>query len=231
MSSDRPIAQPLFNPLQLVEANFRKPTGWFGRMLGHVMAVQHRTLTVWAIELMNVASTDAVLDVGCGGGMAVKLLARRAAAGRVAGVDYSEAMLQQARARNRRAVERGQVEITFGDAMALPYAGDTFDKVCGIETFYFWPDPLAGLREVHRVLKPGGVAAIALEMSKEAGAQTSALQRYFSQRYANRSAGLGLSICSGAELTTLLTQAGFTQARYESQPDKALGWLCALARK
>jgi ubiquinone/menaquinone biosynthesis C-methylase UbiE len=220
----------VFTPLELVEANFRKPTGWFGQVLGHLMAVQHKSLTRWAIELMNVHAGDWVLDVGCGGGMAVKLLADRAKYGFVAGVDYSPAMVQQATRRNHDRVQRGKVAIEFGNAMALPYRDCSFDKACGIETLYFWPDPVAGLRELRRVLKAGGEVAIAVEMSKESTAQKSALQKYFSQRYSNRSAGLGMSILSGPELVEMLTEAGFHQPRYVAEPNRALGWLCGLGR-
>jgi ubiquinone/menaquinone biosynthesis C-methylase UbiE len=220
----------VLNALELVEANFRKPTGWFGQVLGHVMAVQHRSLTLWAIDQMHVHPRDCVVDVGCGGGMAVKLIADRATEGFVAGVDYSEDMVLQATRRNSRRVQRGQVAIELGNAMALPYRDCSFDKACGIETLYFWPDPVAGLREVRRVLKPGGEVAIALEMSKESTAQKSALQKYLSQRYANRSATLGMSILSGGELVQMLTEAGFRNARYVAQPDRALGWLCGLGR-
>ena len=231
MSARTFAVNQFFRPLEVVEANFRKPAGWFGRLLGHVMAVQHRSLTLWVIGLMKVRRDDVVLDVGCGGGMAVKLLARRATAGRVAGVDYSSAMVRQAQKRNVDALRRGRVDVRLGNVTALPFADNVFDRVCGIETFYFWPDPLAGLREIHRVLKPGGEVAIGLEMSKESNAQTSALQRCLSQRYANRSAGLGMQICSGRELTGMLTTAGFRDARYEARPDRSLGWLCALGRK
>src|SRR5439155_15397162 len=225
------VGRQVRKPLELVEANFRKPTGWFGQMLGHIMNMQHKTLTVWVIDLMNVQPSDRVLDVGCGGGMAVKLLSDRATAGFVAGVDYSAEMVRQATRRNDAAVRQGRVEVKPGDVSALPYGEGSFDKVCGIETFYFWPDPMAGLREVHRVLKPGGQITIAMEMSKESAAQKSRLQKYLSQRYANRSAALGMSILSGVELVTMLTQAGFRQARYHSEPNRALGWLCALGSK
>lgn len=220
----------MFKPLELVEANFRKPTGWFGQVLGHVMAVQHKSLTLWAIDLMNVQPWDCVLDVGCGGGMAVKLLSDLATDGFVAGVDYSEDMVRQATRRNDARVQRGKVAIELGNAMALPYRDCSFDKACGIETLYFWPDPVAGLREVRRVLKPGGEVAIAVEMSKESNAQKSPLQKYLSQRYADRSAGLGMSICSGTELVQMLAEAGFRNTRYVAQPDRALGWLCGLGR-
>src|SRR5688500_9233403 len=101
----------LRNPLELLEENFRRPVGPFGRLLGHVMALQHKSLTRWTIDLMKVQPADRVLDVGCGGGMAVKLLAQSANQGFVAGLDYSQDMVAQAARRNAKAIARGQVHI------------------------------------------------------------------------------------------------------------------------
>jgi ubiquinone/menaquinone biosynthesis C-methylase UbiE len=157
------------------------------RMLGHVMTFQHKSLTQWAIGLMKVEPRDRVLDIGCGSGMAVGLLAESAKGGFVAGVDYSKDMVALASKRNVEAIERGQVLIQHGDAMALPYEDETFDKVSGIETFYFWPDAMRGLQEAYRVLKPGGEIAITLEMSIEGERQTASIgevsQESFLARY------------------------------------------------
>lgn len=231
MSVATRIGVRIRTPLELVEDNFRKPEGWSGRLVGHAMARQHRSLTEWTIGLMGVRPADHILDIGCGSGMAVALLSGIAKRGFVAGLDYSEEMVRQATHRNQASVGRGRVEIRSGDAMDLPYGAGTFDKVCGIETVYFWPDPLKGLREAHRVLQVGGELAVTVEMSKEAAGQTSRIRRYFSRRYAERSARLGLMICSGPELVELLYRAGFRHAGYVTEPNRSLGWLCALARK
>jgi ubiquinone/menaquinone biosynthesis C-methylase UbiE len=219
------------NPLKLLEDNFRRPAGWFGRLLGHVMALQHKSLTRWTIGLMEVQPSDRVLDIGCGGGMAVKLLARAAAEGFVAGVDYSRDMVGQATRRNAKSVKAGRAYIVHGNAMALPYADESFDKVCGVETFYFWPDPQRGLHEAYRVLKSGGQLTITLEMSKEGANQTSRIRRFFTRRYVERAARIGQRICSGHELVAMLKQAGFRHAYYVSEPDRSLGWLCAMGVK
>ncbi len=146
----------------------RKPSGWLGEvMFSHMAAWGHRPLTRWAISFLDVQPTDHMLDVGCGGGMAIQLIARIAIEGFVAGVDYSEEMVQQARKRNSAAVWAGRVEIKHGNVVALPYNDESFDKVIAVETFYFWPDPVANLKEVHRILKPGGLVALAMEGSTE----------------------------------------------------------------
>lgn len=225
-------ARPRFrNPLQVLEDNFRQPVGWFGRMLGHVMTFQHKSLTQWAIGHMKVEPRDRILDIGCGSGAAVSLLVEKAKEGFVAGVDYSKDMVALATRRNAEAIERGQVVIKHGDAMALPYEDETFDKVSGIETFYFWPDAMRGLQEAYRVLKPGGEIAITLEMSTEGERQTALFRKHFTHRYIKRAKRIGLRICSGDGLVAMLKQAGFRHAFFVCDPNRALGWLCAIAVK
>ena len=201
----------------------RKPSGWLGKILfGHMAAWGHKPLTMWAVKFMDVQPTDRVLDVGCGGGMAIQLLARIAIEGFVAGVDYSEEMVRQARKRNETAACAGRVEIQHASVAALPYDNVSFDKVIGVETFYFWPDPVANLREVHRVMKPGGLVALAMEGSKET------LKR---QKVAAQAAQMSFPIFSGAEMVRMLTEAGFGQARFEAAPEEGWGWLCGLGVK
>ncbi|MEV8537799.1 class I SAM-dependent methyltransferase [Streptomyces sp. NPDC051572] len=225
------IGTLLARPLELMEENFRRPAGRAGRFFGNLMAVQHRSLTEWTIEHMDVRGRQRVLDVGCGGGMAVKLLSRRAAQGFVAGVDYSMEMVEQAARRNLLAIARGRVEVRHGDCSQLPYEDASFDQVCAIETFYFWPDPLGGLAEAYRVLKPGGQVSVTLEMSREAADDPSLTQRFFGRRFTERSQRAGLHILSGDDLVERLTKAGFQDARFVSEPRRSLGWVCALARK
>jgi cytochrome P450/ubiquinone/menaquinone biosynthesis C-methylase UbiE len=221
----------LRKPLELIENNFRRPSGFMGGLVGHLMAIQHRTLTEWAIEQMRIQLDDHVLDVGCGGGMAIKLLAAKANHGLVAGVDYSPEMVAQANGRNATAVARGRVQVKLGNAMELPFSDESFDVVSAIETLYFWPDHMQGLTEAHRVLRPGGRVAITLEMSREAAANPTLLQKYFGLRFTERSERAGLHILSGAELIAMLTEAGFQEARFVAEPSKSLGWVCASATK
>jgi cytochrome P450/ubiquinone/menaquinone biosynthesis C-methylase UbiE len=221
----------LRRPLELLENNLRRPSGFVGGLVGHLMTVQHRTLTEWAIGHMAIQPDDHVLDIGCGGGMAIKLLAAKASHGFVAGVDYSPEMVTQASARNSAAVVRGRVQVKHGNAMKLPFGDETFDVVSAIETFYFWPDCMQGLAEARRVLRPGGRVVVTLEMSREGAGDPTLLQKYFGQRFTERSERAGLHIFSGIELIAMLTKAGFQDARFVAEPSKSLGWLCALATK
>jgi ubiquinone/menaquinone biosynthesis C-methylase UbiE len=189
---------------------------------GHMAAYGHRPLTRWAMSFMDVQPTDRVLDIGCGSGTATQLIAQTASEGSVAGVDYSQDMVQQALKRNAAAVRLRRVEIQRGNVSALPYDDESFDKVIAVETFYFWPDPVPNLQEVRRVIRPGGLLALAMEGSREAPNP---------QRHAALAARMGFSLYSGAEMEEMLVAAGFSRAWFESAPDRGWGWLCALGVK
>ena len=140
----------------VVGAQTRKPNGLLGRWMGLLMNWSHRPLSKWTIEQMKIQPDDFVLDIGCGGGMAIKEITKIATNGFVAGVDYSETMVKQALKHNAAAVCATRVEIRNGSISNLPFKDASFDKAYAIESFNFWPDPVAGLKEVHRVLKPTG---------------------------------------------------------------------------
>src|ERR687893_2510662 len=99
-----------------------------------------------------------LLDVGCGPGTITVDLAARVAPGRVVGLDVSPAPLDEARAlAERRGVP---VEFAVGDVYALDAADDSFDVVHAHQVLQHLTDPVAALREMARVCRPGGVIAV-----------------------------------------------------------------------
>jgi SAM-dependent methyltransferase len=65
-------------------------------------------------------------------------------------------MLRVARRHLRRAIAAGRARVDPGEAARIPHDDETFDKAFSVHTLYFWPDLAAGLRELRRVLRPGG---------------------------------------------------------------------------
>ena len=204
----------------VVGAQSRKPSGLLGRFMGLLMNWSHKPLSKWTIRLMNIKSDDSVLDIGCGGGMAIKEIAKITTNGFVAGVDYSETMVRQALKHNSSAVYATRVEIRNGSISNLPFKDETFDKAYAIESFNFWPDPIAGLKEVYRVLKPKGLVAISTAWSKEMPNQ---------RKYTAMARKMRFSLYSGSEMVDMLTTAGFPQAQLEFQAGKK--WLCIIGVK
>lgn len=106
-------------------------------------------------ELAGVGPQDHVLDLGCGPGESAFGIAERVPGLRVTGLDYSDTMIRIARARRRFDPSGARVELTRGDAMALPFPDATFDAVTGHSFLYLVPDAARVLAEARRVLKPG----------------------------------------------------------------------------
>lgn len=188
---------------------FGRPRGLLGRLAGQLMAITNRPLNRWAVEVLGVRSEDHILEIGFGPGHLIQLLAERAAEGFVAGVDLSEVMVEQAARRNRRAVQQGRVELRQGSVSSLPYEDGRFDKVVAVNTVQFWPDPESDLREVRRVLKPGGTLVLGLRLKNPA-------RRFLG--------GLGHTEEEVAAIEALLAGAGFagiSTRRYQQGQERA----------
>lgn len=132
-----------------------KPTGIIGRVIAWIMARETAELNEQAVRLLSLRPSDWVLEVGFGHGRTVERIASAVPQGHVAGIDVSEAMTRLAIRHNRVAVGAGRVDLRTGHAASLPFNDAQFDKALSVHTVYFWNDPQACLREIHRVLRPG----------------------------------------------------------------------------
>lgn len=204
---------------RLIGKQIRKPSGILGYVLGYVMTFNLRALTDWTLEQLRIQDNDHVLDIGCGCGMAVRMISNIVTQGDVAGIDYSPVMLQQAARRNKLAIQKWKTTICHSNVCMLPFDDASFDKVCSIETFYFWPDPPRNLQEVKQVMKPGGTAAFSMEISKE-GTNCSEIS--------DNAKRLRIQIYSGEEMKSLLSDAGFINVSYKAIPKREKGWLCVV---
>lgn len=145
----------------IMENMFCAPKGTLGRLGGQLMS-QDRWLPAWVLDLLEIQPSDSVLEVGSGPGVGLEQAAARAYEGQVAGVDQSETMLDMAQRRNHALIEAGRVELHLGTVEKLPFDAATFHKAMTMNSLHLWPDPVAGLREIRRTLRPGGRIAVAI---------------------------------------------------------------------
>lgn len=136
---------------------FARPRGLFGRLfLGGMLDRANVRTNALVFDVMAVAASDHVLEVGFGGGDLLLRLAGAVTGGRVEGVELSEPMLRRVRARIRRSGLADRVRLHAGTVEALPFDAGRFDCACSVNTIYFWPDLHRGMVELARVLRPGG---------------------------------------------------------------------------
>lgn len=200
----------------------RKPTGWLGRFVLWRMNLSHSRLTDWGLGHVSVGKGDTILDVGCGGGKTVSKLAAIAAEGNVYGVDYSEESVAASKRTNAREIDAGRVEIRQASVSELPFSEGVFDLVTGVETHFWWSDLPGGMREIFRVVKPGGMLLLVAEIY--GGSTTKAGQ--LADKYA---ALAGMTLLSAEEHRRLFEDAGFSEVRIVEHRSK--GWICAFGRK
>lgn len=200
----------------------QKPRGWLGRLILWNMNSRHSKVTDWGLAHVSVNERDTILDIGCGGGRTTNKLAAMATQGNVCGVDFSEASVAVSQKTNTRWIEAGRVEIRQASVSQLPFPDGMFDLVTAVETHFWWPNLPGDMREVFRVVKPGGKFLVIAEIYK--GANTLAAR--LAEKYADRSP---IKLLSIDEHNELLRSAGFTDVQITTEPAK--GWICGIGRK
>jgi demethylmenaquinone methyltransferase/2-methoxy-6-polyprenyl-1,4-benzoquinol methylase len=182
-----------------------------------------------AVALARLSANEVALDIGVGtGDLAFDLLAASPPSSRVVGVDVSEGMLELVRARAATSAFGSRFQAHIADAHALPYEDASFDRVVAGFAVRNFGDVDAGLREMRRILRPGGRAVI-LEFSSPPSPLIRPLYGLYVRHVTPRVAALlggdadayrylprSISAFPGAEdLAVRLRNAGFATVRFE----------------
>jgi len=196
----------------------KKPTRFVGRLFAWLMNSSHSALTDWALTHFRVDRHANVLDVGCGGGRTIQKLAEITTS--VYGIDYAAGSVAASRAHNKGLIAEGRVQVELASVSRLPFANDFFELVTAVETQYYWPDVVNDMREVLRVLKPGGRFIVVAESYK--GGRYDWLLGPVMRL-------IGSHRLSVDDHRALFQSAGYTEIELFEELGK--GWLCATGRK
>jgi len=121
------------------------------------MALKNERQNKAALDLLAPRLGDSVIDLGCGPGMGVRAALKRVGReGFAAGIDQSATATHYAAHAVHGACLEGRAVIMRAEVADLPFRDCMFDRAFAVNSFQFWPDPARALREVARVLAPGG---------------------------------------------------------------------------
>lgn len=144
------------------DSPFGDPRGLTGALALMAMALKNGGQNRVALDALGVKPGESVIEIGCGPGMGMRAALRRAGlSGFVAGVDRSPVAVHCAAHAVHRAIFQGRAVAMRAEANDLPFRASMFDKAFAVNTFQFWPAPARALREIERVLAPGGRLVIA----------------------------------------------------------------------
>jgi len=223
-----------------VRSIFNRIAPVYDRLNDRLSGGLHHVWKQMAVDWSRAKSGDRALDVCCGSGDLAFVLAEAVGrAGSVTAVDFSCQLLDTARDRARTEPPAAPIDWLEGDALALPFAADRFDAATMGYGLRNLTDIPQGLRELHRVLKPGATVAI-LDMHRPSSPVFRALQDWYLESLvvpAAAQAGMTDEYAyiapsldrfpSGSEQTQLAREAGFDRAVHYTTIGGMMGFLVA----
>jgi cyclopropane fatty-acyl-phospholipid synthase-like methyltransferase len=145
---------------------FRKPSGFGGRIVSFVMKKGNRSEYEKLIPELDIRKGDHLLEIGFGHGIGIEMICGRYDCS-YTGVDFSALMFKEASARNKSHIDSGKVSLKFGDYLEVVNPPESFDKVFFINVSYFWPDLAKPFHKIHNELKPGGMVCLYMSHSDD----------------------------------------------------------------
>jgi arsenite methyltransferase len=199
---------------RFIARQLSRPTGFFGRIMGQLMNRHNAKLNSYAVRQLELTPSDRVLEVGFGGGVSLPSLIASAAF--VGGVDRSSDMVRRAKAIFSEAVSAGRADFREGSVEELPFEASSFERVCTVNTIYFWSSLDAGFAEIRRVLSPGGRVVVGF-VPKERMDRMGMPVDIFTSR-------------APEDVVAALRKAGFSDVRVE-RPEPTTPWNVIVATR
>lgn len=139
-----------------VAKQFGNPSGFGGLLATFVMNRLNRKQYKAVLDNIDVQYTDTILDIGFGNGYLIKKLLKRNPE-RICGIEISQDMLTKVSRKNQAVITAGKLDLHLANIKDLPFEDNSFDKICTVNTLYFWDDTDRCFSEIKRTLKPQGL--------------------------------------------------------------------------
>lgn len=142
--------------LRFIGNQFRKPTGFLGKIVARIMIKGNRAAYDKIIPELAIAPEDKILEIGYGHGLGIGLIASGYNCS-ITGIDFSELMFREASKRNKKHIDAQKVELFLGDFLSTDIGSEKFDKIFCINVIYFWNNLNEPFIKVRQGLKDGGM--------------------------------------------------------------------------
>jgi len=147
------------------QTQFELPRGLAGRVTLVFMNRGHKSIYESVAKALELRADDDLLEVACGNGHFIKNYASHVHS--VAGLDLSELCIKLATKKNKERILAGSAEFVQGEATQLPWKDNKFSVAISMASFMMFPKPVESLKEMYRVLRPGGRVVVCIEWNAE----------------------------------------------------------------
>ena len=179
-------------------SQFVLPRGFEGRIRFIFMNMGHKSVYENVAKVLELQPEDDLLEIACGNGYFLKKYASHVHT--VAGLDLSELCVRLATKKNKARVTAGTAKFVCGEASQLPWEDNKFSAATVMGSFPAFPKPSESLKEMYRVLRPGGRAVVAIEWNAEDGKDHSMdVKKY------------GYHIWAEGEVRAMMKETGFSE--------------------
>ena len=182
--------------LKNMASQLRKPTGEDGVKIAEMMSTANAHIIHDTLRALKAEAFDNILEIGMGNGFHVKNILESANQIRYNGCDYSTLMIEESRRINAEWISKGQAKFKLANVSSLPFSDNEFNKVFTVNTVYFWENEKDTLREIKRIMQPGGKLIIGFRPKHE-------MEKYPFTKY-------GFTLFSATDVEELLRDNGFT---------------------
>ncbi len=191
--------------IKSIAAQLRQPDGEMGLEIAARMNQGNAFMNRFAIEQLQLSGNETLLEIGSGNCLFAKELLTKHANLRYRGVDYSDLMILEAKKMIKEFIQEGRASMHHTSIADLPFPDETCDKILGVNVIYFWDAPEVELKELGRVLRPGGHIVLGMR-AKETMEQLPVTKYNF-------------NLYSKADISTFVEKAGLSLKEIATTPE------------
>jgi len=143
-----------------------EPKGLIGKLMLMTMNMAHKNIFNFGLDNIRINDNSKLLDLGFGGGEALKMISSKYKNIKLFGIDFSEESIKTGMKNNKKDIMNGKLELIKGDIEKMPFPDDYLDIITAFQTHYHWDNLDKKLLEIFRVLSEGGQFIIVAEKYK-----------------------------------------------------------------
>ena len=146
----------------------KKPSGIYGRFfMSRIFDKGNLELNNFVKETLYVKESDHILEIGCGTGSLLKIIAYDLENGIVEGIDFSKTMISIAKKKNKKHISKKKAIIRLGNFDELQFENNSYDKIFSVNTIYFWKNPIITISKAFDLLKANGMIVLGFHNKEE----------------------------------------------------------------